>query len=103
MSRLARLRNPHAVAVVALVVLVAFPIVRPDTVYYQSVLLLAFLLGIQAVSWNVISGYAGYVSLGHSVFLGIGAYTAAILSALRNATGRELNRVPVKPDDIVGL
>ena len=29
--------------------------------------------------------------------------TAAILSALRDATGRELNRVPVKPDDIVGL
>ena len=29
--------------------------------------------------------------------------TAAILSALRNATGRELNRVPVRPDDIVGL
>jgi len=26
--------------------------------------------------------------------------TAAILSALRHATGRELNRVPVKPDDI---
>jgi CO/xanthine dehydrogenase Mo-binding subunit len=29
--------------------------------------------------------------------------TAAILSALRAATGRELNRVPVRPDDIVGL
>ena len=29
--------------------------------------------------------------------------TAAILSALRNATGRELNRVPVRPDDIVGV
>jgi CO/xanthine dehydrogenase Mo-binding subunit len=27
--------------------------------------------------------------------------TAAILSALRDATGRELNRVPVRPDDIV--
>jgi CO/xanthine dehydrogenase Mo-binding subunit len=26
--------------------------------------------------------------------------TAAIVSALRNATERELNRVPVKPDDI---
>jgi CO/xanthine dehydrogenase Mo-binding subunit len=26
--------------------------------------------------------------------------TAAVLSALRNATGRELNRVPVRPDDI---
>jgi CO/xanthine dehydrogenase Mo-binding subunit len=29
--------------------------------------------------------------------------TAAIASALRNATGRELPRVPVRPEDIVGL
>jgi CO/xanthine dehydrogenase Mo-binding subunit len=29
--------------------------------------------------------------------------TAAIVSALRAATGRELTRVPVRPDDIVGL
>jgi CO/xanthine dehydrogenase Mo-binding subunit len=29
--------------------------------------------------------------------------TAAIVSALREATGRELSRVPVKPDEIVGL
>jgi CO/xanthine dehydrogenase Mo-binding subunit len=29
--------------------------------------------------------------------------TAAIVGALRDATGRELTRVPVRPDDIVGL
>jgi CO/xanthine dehydrogenase Mo-binding subunit len=29
--------------------------------------------------------------------------TAAIVSALRDATGRELTRVPVRPDDLVGL
>jgi CO/xanthine dehydrogenase Mo-binding subunit len=29
--------------------------------------------------------------------------TAAIVSALRDATGRELTRVPVRPDDILGL
>ena len=29
--------------------------------------------------------------------------TAAVVSALRSATGRELTRVPVRPDDIVGL
>jgi CO/xanthine dehydrogenase Mo-binding subunit len=29
--------------------------------------------------------------------------TAAVVAALRAATGRDLNRVPVKPDDIVGL
>jgi CO/xanthine dehydrogenase Mo-binding subunit len=29
--------------------------------------------------------------------------TAAIVAALRDASGRELSRVPVRPDDIVGL
>ena len=29
--------------------------------------------------------------------------TAAIVAALRDATGRELNRVPVSPDDLIGL
>src|SRR5438445_3013649 len=29
--------------------------------------------------------------------------TAAVVAALRDATGRELNRAPVKPDDLVGL
>jgi xanthine dehydrogenase D subunit len=29
--------------------------------------------------------------------------TAAIVAALRDATGRELNRVPVRPDDLIGL
>jgi CO/xanthine dehydrogenase Mo-binding subunit len=28
---------------------------------------------------------------------------AAIAAAIRDATGRELNRIPVKPDDLVGL
>ena len=43
-------------------------------------LLLAFLLALMAVSWNIISGFAGYVSLGHSVFLGLGAYTGGLLA-----------------------
>ncbi len=29
--------------------------------------------------------------------------TAAVVAALRDATGRELNRVPVRPDDLIGL
>jgi xanthine dehydrogenase D subunit len=29
--------------------------------------------------------------------------TPAVVAALRNATGRDLNRVPVKPDDLIGL
>jgi CO/xanthine dehydrogenase Mo-binding subunit len=29
--------------------------------------------------------------------------TAAVVSALRDASGRELTRVPVRPDDVVGI
>lgn len=32
-----------------------------------------------AASWNLVSGYTGYVSFGHVVFFGIGAYTASLL------------------------
>src|SRR5699024_9857410 len=32
-----------------------------------------------ALSWNVICGYAGYISFGHVAFFGIGAYATAIL------------------------
>ena len=62
------------------VVLIGFPVVFPYAIYEQGVLLLAFLLALMAVSWNIISGYAGYVSLGHSVFLGLGAYTGGLLA-----------------------
>jgi branched-chain amino acid transport system permease protein len=34
-----------------------------------------------ASSWNIIGGFAGYISLGHNVFFAIGGYTAAILFA----------------------
>jgi ABC-type branched-subunit amino acid transport system ATPase component/ABC-type branched-subunit amino acid transport system permease subunit len=73
-----RLADPRVLLVLALV---AYPLIRPYDVYPQVVLLLAFLLAIQAVGWNIISGYAGYVSLGHSVFLGLGSYTAGIVGA----------------------
>jgi branched-chain amino acid transport system permease protein len=32
-----------------------------------------------ALSWNILGGYAGYLSFGHMSFFGIGAYTTAIL------------------------
>ena len=33
-----------------------------------------------AASWNILGGFAGQVSIGYSAFLGIGAYTTALLS-----------------------
>jgi len=31
-----------------------------------------------AAAWNIFSGYSGYISLGHAVFFGCGAYTVGI-------------------------
>jgi ABC-type branched-subunit amino acid transport system ATPase component/ABC-type branched-subunit amino acid transport system permease subunit len=64
---------------VALLALAAYPLVS-DNRYYQNMIILSLLLAIMASGWNVISGFTGYVSLGQSAFLGIGAYTTALLS-----------------------
>lgn len=32
-----------------------------------------------ACAWNIVGGYAGYISFGHSAFFGIGAYVTAML------------------------
>ncbi len=34
----------------------------------------------QATSWNLLSGYAGYFSFGQGAYLGIGAYTMAVMT-----------------------
>ena len=70
----------HLVAGVCLLALLVYPVVNPWQPYPQGVMLLGFLLATQASSWNIISGYAGYISLGHSMFLGLGSYTVAILA-----------------------
>lgn len=44
-----------------------------------NVFLLIFLFGYLAQSWNILGGFAGQLSLGHSAFFGIGAYTSTLL------------------------
>jgi ABC-type branched-subunit amino acid transport system ATPase component/ABC-type branched-subunit amino acid transport system permease subunit len=69
-----------ALAAAALAALIAFPLIAPDDIYRQNVLFQTFLLAVGAISWNIVSGFTGYVSLGQSAFLGIGAYVVAIIS-----------------------
>ena len=56
-----------------------YPIVTTN-LYYQNMIILSLLFAIMGSSWNMISGYAGYVSIGQSAFLGIGAYTTALFA-----------------------
>jgi ABC-type branched-subunit amino acid transport system ATPase component/ABC-type branched-subunit amino acid transport system permease subunit len=70
----------RAVVVVVGLALAAYPLVRLDDVYGQSLMIFTFLLAVMAGGWNIMAGFTGYVSLGQSAFLGIGAYTVALLS-----------------------
>src|SRR5688572_20056001 len=49
--------------------------------YWLHMLLFIFMNIAIASSWNIIGGFAGYISLGHNVFFAIGGYAAAILFA----------------------
>jgi branched-chain amino acid transport system permease protein len=44
-----------------------------------SLLSTVFVFAIGGIGLNILTGYAGQVSLGHAFFLGLGAYTAAVL------------------------
>jgi len=61
--------------------LIAVVVVAPVVVgtELESRLALVFITAIGAIGLNLVTGYAGQVSLGHAFFLGIGAYTAAVL------------------------
>jgi branched-chain amino acid transport system permease protein len=52
-------------------------IVRRD--YILSIFINIFLFAYLSQSWNLLGGYTGYLSLGHTVFFGIGAYTSSLL------------------------
>ncbi len=47
--------------------------------YLISIFINIFLYAYLGQCWNILGGYAGYLSLGHTVFFGIGAYTSSLL------------------------
>lgn len=49
--------------------------------YWLHMGLYVFMYSAMASSWNIIGGFAGYVSLGHNVFFALGAYISGMLLA----------------------
>lgn len=47
--------------------------------YLQHVFIMIFLFAYLGGSWNILGGFAGQFSFGHSLFFGLGAYTSTIL------------------------
>jgi ABC-type branched-subunit amino acid transport system ATPase component/ABC-type branched-subunit amino acid transport system permease subunit len=77
-ARANALRSPWtAVAAVAMLLVALYPVLSDD-LYYQNMFILSMVFAIGAVGLNIITGYAGYVSLGQGAFVGLGAYTVGI-------------------------
>ncbi|WP_300157253.1 branched-chain amino acid ABC transporter permease [Solidesulfovibrio sp.] len=64
---------------VAALVAFGLPLVVTSPTYLQ-ILILLFFYAYLTTSWNLVGGFAGVLPLGHSVFVGIGAYTSTILT-----------------------
>jgi len=67
---------------IAWLLLLALAIGVPPMVggYLTSILILICIWSIMGISLNLIYGYTGQLSLGHSAFLGIGAYALGLLA-----------------------
>ena len=60
-----------------IVLLLALPLVASN--YIVSVMVLVLFAAYLGQAWNIMMGYVGLLSIGHALYVGLGAYTAAAL------------------------
>jgi branched-chain amino acid transport system ATP-binding protein/branched-chain amino acid transport system permease protein len=70
---------PKLVAAIAVGVFALLPMAKLPA-FYDSFLYLVFFWVSLSTSWALLSGFAGYFSLGHAAFFGVGMYTTAALT-----------------------
>ena len=72
------MRTPVVLALVGIAMLAIPPLVSPA--YYVTLMLPFMAYGVVLLGLNLLFGYAGLVSFGHALFIGVGAYTGAVLT-----------------------
>ena len=70
-------RHGRILAALLLAAFLAAPLIADR--YLLSVLILVLYFAYVGQAWNLLMGFAGQLSLGHALYLGLGAYTAAAL------------------------
>ncbi len=66
-----------ALLIALLAVLLAAPWLAND--YLLTVLILILYFAYTGQAWNIMMGFAGQLSLGHAIYVGLGSYTSAAL------------------------
>jgi branched-chain amino acid transport system permease protein len=70
-------RRALVLLVLVLAMFIAAPLVAGD--YLLTVLIVIFYFAYTGQAWNIMMGFAGQLSLGHALYVGLGAYTTAAL------------------------
>src|SRR5436189_4555885 len=65
-------------AAALLAVFLVYPFVFSNA-FYLDIGVALLLAAISASAWNIVGGYAGQVSVGHSMFFGLGAYVPLLI------------------------
>lgn len=76
-------KRSKIVLTILLVFLAMFPLVYRNP-YTQHLVIMFFYTASASIAWNIIGGFGGQMSLGHAVFLGIGAYSSAVVQSKFN-------------------
>tara|TARA_B100001057_G_scaffold500998_1_gene619582 strand:- start:2229 stop:3332 length:1104 start_codon:yes stop_codon:yes gene_type:complete len=78
-----------------ILVIFAFSLVLVASDYWILLLTTAFLIAVAAWGLNIVSGFAGQISLAHGVFVGVGTYTSAVLGGVASSyvIGYELDMI----------
>ncbi|NHN61650.1 MULTISPECIES: branched-chain amino acid ABC transporter permease [Halorussus] len=88
-------RRRMAVAAVVVLYLLAVPFIT--TAYVTEIFFTGLVFVMLGVSWNLLAGYAGQVSLGHAAFFGVGAFVAAWVTTPARANLPEALSLPGAP------
>ncbi|WP_313696309.1 branched-chain amino acid ABC transporter permease [Halorarum halobium] len=81
-------RRRLALAAVGVALLAIVPFTT--TAYITEIVFTGLVFAMLGISWNVLAGYAGQVSLGHAAFFGTGAFVSAWLTTPSRAGLPEL-------------
>jgi len=71
-------REFSLVRIVLLVLPMLLALIIPNA-FFRDIVILLMLWSTAASAWNLLGGFAGQLSIGHTAFFGIGAYTSTLL------------------------
>lgn len=101
-ARLPRFDGKHRLLLAGVLVLGLSVVPLVFTSQVTELALTAFVFAMLGVSWNVLAGYAGQISLGHAAFFGTGAYVSAWLTTPAAANFPAWLSMPVLPAVLLG-